>query len=161
VTEIVLKPIGFVRSSRTEPIDDNWDAVESYIEVEKELGEDCLAGLEEFSHVEVIYFFHKVEAGKVVTGSEHPRENPNWPKVGIFAQRKKARPNRLGATVSKIIKIDGRRLFLSSFDAIDGTPVVDIKPVMAEYLPKGEVRQPAWSTEMMKGYWSLPPSPSR
>jgi len=151
--EIILKPIGYVRASRTEPIDDNWDSVDSHIELVDELGADSLAGLHEFSHVEVIYFFHRVDAGKVVTGSEHPRENPDWPKVGIFAQRKKARPNRLGATIARIIKIEGRRLVLSSFDAIDGTPVVDIKPVMAEYLPRGEVRQPTWSKEMMKDYW--------
>ncbi|MBL8993528.1 MAG: SAM-dependent methyltransferase [Spirochaetia bacterium] len=151
--EIVLNPIGFARSSRTEAIDDNWDSIISYIELVDDFSGDSFLGLQDFSHVEVLYFFNKVSESKIIAGAEHPRENPEWPKVGIFAQRKKARPNRLGATISKIIRIEGRKLFLSSFDGIDGTPVVDIKPVMIEYLPREEIRQPNWSKELMKGYW--------
>jgi tRNA (Thr-GGU) A37 N-methylase len=73
--------------------------------------------------------------------------------VGIFAQRARARPNRLGTTIVRIISCEGARLRVRGLDAIDGTPVLDIKPVMAEFLPREPVRQPAWSTELMADYW--------
>ena len=73
--------------------------------------------------------------------------------MGIFAQRAKDRPNRLGSTVVEIVKRDDRVLTVAGLDAVDGTPVLDIKPVMAEFLPRGEVRQPAWSHELMRQHW--------
>lgn len=73
--------------------------------------------------------------------------------VGIFAQRAKARPNRLGATIVEIIRCEGNVLIVKGFDAIDGTPVLDIKPVLAEFLPRSPVRQPEWSHELMRDYW--------
>jgi tRNA-Thr(GGU) m(6)t(6)A37 methyltransferase TsaA len=121
--------------------------------LDEKYSEDSLAGLNEFSHLEVIYYFHKVDKNKIVIKSEHPRENKNWPKVGIFSQRKKARPNLLGATISRIVKIEGRKIYLQTFDAIDGTPVIDIKPVFREYLPSDEVIQPKWVNELMENYW--------
>jgi tRNA (Thr-GGU) A37 N-methylase len=94
-----------------------------------------------------------VEDFKIETGARHPRNNKNWPKVGIFAQRGKTRPNRLGVSVVKIVKREGTRLFVEGLDAIDGTPVLDIKPVMREFLPREKVNQPHWATELMKDYW--------
>jgi tRNA (Thr-GGU) A37 N-methylase len=85
--------------------------------------------------------------------SRHPRGNKEWPEVGIFAQRAKDRPNRLGVTVCQILKVDGASLYLKGLDAIDGTPVVDIKPWMSEFGPRGEVHQPQWSSELMADYW--------
>jgi tRNA (adenine37-N6)-methyltransferase len=89
----------------------------------------------------------------VVTGARHPRGNTNWPVVGIFAQRGKNRPNRLGATMVRVLAVEGRTIRVAGLDAIDGTPVVDIKPVIGEFLPRGEIRQPRWATELMKTYW--------
>jgi len=149
---LALKPIGFVVSERKEAIDDDWHSVAAYIELTDEYSEDCLVGLADFSHVEILYYFHKADRSTIICGAEHPRENKRWPKVGIFAQRKKARPNLLGTTIAKIIKIDGKRIILSGLDAIDGSPVIDIKPVFIEFLPK-EVRQPDWVSELMKKYW--------
>ena len=83
----------------------------------------------------------------IVTGARHPRGNTSWPRVGIFAQRGKARPNRLGATIVQIEGREGRTLRVRGLDAVDGTPVVDIKPVFTEFMPRGPVRQPAWSHE--------------
>jgi tRNA-Thr(GGU) m(6)t(6)A37 methyltransferase TsaA len=147
-----MEPIAFVHSDRKEPIDDNWNEIQSYIELTPEYTDDSLAGLQDFSHIEIIYYFHKVDKSKIICKSEHPRENVMWPRVGIFSQRKKARPNLIGATIAKIIKIEGKKIYLSSFDAIDGTPVLDIKPVFTEYLPK-EVTQPKWVSELMDKYW--------
>lgn len=151
--DIRMEPVAIVRSSRAEPIDDDWDAVESYIELCPGIPEETLAGLASFSHIEVFYFFHKVDRSKIVLGAEHPRENKRWPLIGIFAQRKKARPNLLGATIVPLVGIDGRRIRVRSLDAIDGTPVLDIKPVFSQYLPRGEVRQPEWVDELMEHYW--------
>ena len=115
---------------------------------------EALQGLCEFSHVEILFFFHEVEPSKVVTAARHPRNNVAWPAVGIFAQRGKNRPNRIGSTICRVIRVEGISLFVAELDAINGTPVLDIKPVMAEFLPRQQVRQPAWSRELMHEYWS-------
>jgi tRNA (Thr-GGU) A37 N-methylase len=101
----------------------------------------------------VIYCFDRVAESAVERGARHPRGNPVWPRVGIFAQRAKDRPNRLGVTVVAIVGREGRVLRVTGLDAVDGTPVLDIKPVMAEFLPRGPVRQPAWASELMREYW--------
>jgi tRNA (Thr-GGU) A37 N-methylase len=75
--------------------------------------------------------------------------------VGIFAQRGRLRPNRLGLTVVRLLRREGGRLFVEGLDAVDGTPVLDIKPLMQEFLPRGPLRQPDWSRELMKDYWDL------
>ena len=114
---------------------------------------EALPGLADFSHVEVLFLFHEVEPGKIVSGARHPRNNKAWPAVGIFAQRGKNRPNLIGSTICRLVRVDGTTLHVVELDAIDGTPVLDIKPVMAEFLPREPVRQPAWSTELMHRYW--------
>ena len=73
--------------------------------------------------------------------------------MGIFAQRGKGRPNRLGVTIVEVVRREGRTLTVTGLDAIDGTPVLDLKPVMAEFLPRTAVRQPEWSRELMRNYW--------
>lgn len=150
---ISLTPIGVVKNSRLVPEDDNWGNITSEIVIAEDLGEDSLSEIESFSHIEVIYFFHLVSDEKIETGARHPRNNAAWPKVGIFAQRGKNRPNRLGATMARLIRREGHTLFVSGLDAIDGTPVLDIKPVMREFLPQGEIKQPDWSVELMQNYW--------
>jgi tRNA (Thr-GGU) A37 N-methylase len=94
-----------------------------------------------------------VEATSIQTAARRPRSNPGWPEVGIFAQRAKMRPNRLGVSVCRLLKIDGLTLHVDSLDAIDGSPVLDLKPYMREFGPRGEVGQPPWSSELMAGYW--------
>jgi len=113
-----------------------------------------LRGLDEFSHAEIVFHFHQLDASTIVTGSRRPRNNPAWPVVGIFAQRGKARPNRIGCTICRVVRVDGRNLYVTELDALDGTPVLDIKPVLAEFLPREQVRQPAWSHELMCEYWA-------
>jgi tRNA-Thr(GGU) m(6)t(6)A37 methyltransferase TsaA len=150
---ISIEAIGVVKNLRIEIEDDNWGSIVSEIIVDEALGAESLKGLEEFSHAEIIFHFHQVEESKIVTGARHPRNNPNWPKIGIFAQRGKNRPNRLGLAVVKIIKVENESLWVSGLDAIDGTPVIDIKPVMKEFLPTETTRQPQWASEIMGNYW--------
>ncbi len=152
--EIVLMPIGFVRGGRAQPIDDGWDSVEARIELDgARFGQEALAGLGEFSHVEVVFHFDRAAPQAVENGARHPRGRADWPLVGIFAQRGKDRPNRIGVTVCSLLGVDGLVLRVRGLDAIDGTPVLDIKPVMKGFLPRGEVREPVWAGELMKGYW--------
>ncbi len=151
IKRIKISQIGNISNSRTEPIDDNWSSIDSIIELDEDLPDECFDGIEQFSHLEIIYYFNK--STKTFIGSEHPRENNNYPKVGIFAQRKKDRPNHIGATIVNLVKRDGRKLIVKNLDAINGTPVIDIKPVFKEYLPHGEVKQPDWTIELMKNYW--------
>jgi len=101
----------------------------------------------------VIYYFHRVRAEKIVSGARHPRGREDWPRVGIFAQRGKNRPNRIGATICRVIDVSSLNITVSGLDAIDGTPVLDIKPVMTEFLPRGKLIQPPWVSEVMANYW--------
>lgn len=153
MVEINLTPIGFVSNSRSAIEDDDWGSVVSEIELSNELGEDALQGIEDFSHVEVIFYFDKVEDARIETSARRPRNNPEWPEVGILAQRGKNRPNRIGLTTAEVVERRDRTLVVRGLDAIDGTPVLDIKPVMREFLPRGDVRQPTWASELMRSYW--------
>jgi tRNA-Thr(GGU) m(6)t(6)A37 methyltransferase TsaA len=151
---ITLTPIGHVRGSRSAPTDDNWDAETTTIELDpNQFTPDALLSLDQFSHVEVIYFFHHEEAAKPNLRARRPRGREDWPLVGIFAQRAKNRPNRLGLTICKILEVKGLIARVSGLDAIDGTPVLDLKPWMAGFAPRGEVREPQWAKELMSGYW--------
>lgn len=151
--EITLRAVGTVRAARRVALDDNWGGTEATIELADWLPEAALAGLDSFSHAEIIFVFDQVEPAAIVTGARHPRNNRDWPAVGIFAQRGKNRPNRLGLTTVRVLGVSGRRLRVAELDAIDGTPVLDIKPVMAEFLPRTPVHQPDWSHELMRHYW--------
>jgi len=151
-----VAPIGYVEASRHEPIDDEWDAVSSAIQLDpRAVRPDALAGLGSFSHIEVIYLFHRVDPDAVQRGARRPRGNPAWPAVGILAQRAKNRPNRLGISTCRLLEIDDLRLHITGLDAIDGTPVLDVKPYFAEFGARGEIRQPTWSHELMRGYWRV------
>jgi tRNA-Thr(GGU) m(6)t(6)A37 methyltransferase TsaA len=152
--QLTMTPVGRVRAARTEAEDDYWGGSTALIELEPGFGPDALEGIEAFSHAEIVYVFDRVSDDKIVTGARHPRNNPAWPLVGIFAQRGKNRPNRIGTTIVRIVAREGSSLRVAELDAIDGTPVLDIKPVMQEFLPREEVRQPAWSRELMREYWS-------
>ncbi|WP_242218279.1 tRNA (N6-threonylcarbamoyladenosine(37)-N6)-methyltransferase TrmO [Bacillus cereus group sp. BfR-BA-01380] len=151
--EITIKPVAYVHNSREEMKDDNWGCVVSVIELTDELNESALQGIEDFSHLEMIFYFDKVSDDKVQYEARHPRNNPDFPKVGIFSQRGKNRPNKLGVTTVELIEHTGNKLVVKGLDAIDGTPIIDIKPVMKEFLPKNEIKQANWSTILMKDYW--------
>jgi len=154
VDAIEMVPVGVVRGGRTEAIDDDWGASEATIALDPDrFSPDVVAGLDSFSHVDVVYVFHLVDAGDVNLGTRHPRGRTDWPEVGIFAQRAKARPNRIGVTTCELIGVNGLELRVQGLDAVDGTPVLDVKPYMREFGPRGEVREPEWAVELMAKYW--------
>ena len=143
---IVMEPVGHVRGGRAEPIDDDWGASRARIVLDAaRFGQDALQGLGDFSHVEVVFVFDRVSAADIETGARHPRGRTDWPRVGIFAQRAKDRPNRIGVSVCRIVSVAGLEVEVEGLDAIDGSPVLDIKPVLAAFLPRGELTEPAWA----------------
>jgi len=147
-----IEPVGVVRSSRQAAEADDWDAETHTIELLPTFDERALQGLDAFSHCVVVYVFDRGawDDSRMV---RRPRGNPEWPEVGIFAQRAKDRPNRLGVTTCRILGVEGNRLRVHGLDAIDGPPVVDIKPHMREFGPRGAEHQPAWADALMQGYW--------
>lgn len=151
---VTLEPVAVVVGGRKEAEDDDWDKERAVIALdETRFTSEAIAGLDAFSHIEVVFHFHQVDEGKVQFSARHPRGNKDWPKIGIFAQRGKGRPNRIGVTVCRLIKIDGTRIEVAGLDAIDGTPILDIKPYMCDFAPRGEIREPEWAGELMAGYW--------
>jgi tRNA-Thr(GGU) m(6)t(6)A37 methyltransferase TsaA len=149
-----IEAIGRVSAPREVAEDDYWGGEEACIELDDRFDAEALQGLEDFSHAEVLFVFDRVDPARIVSGARHPRNNRDWPAVGIFAQRGKNRPNRIGSTICRILRREGRRLYVAELDAIDGTPVIDIKPVMGEFLPRSAVRQADWSRELMRDYWT-------
>jgi tRNA (Thr-GGU) A37 N-methylase len=154
VKDFRLRPIGHVRGGRGAATDDDWGASRARIELDADrFTPDALAGLGDFSHIEVVFLFHGVDEAKVETAARRPRGRADWPLVGIFAQRGRARPNRLGVTVCQVVGVYGLNVEVQGLDAIDGTPVLDIKPVLRGFLPRGIVREPDWAQEIMRAYW--------
>jgi tRNA-Thr(GGU) m(6)t(6)A37 methyltransferase TsaA len=152
--QIEFSPIGMVHSPVVEAVYDIWDGVKCRIDLDSSrFTPDCLLGLADFSHVEVVFFFHRVTESEIVTESRRPRNRLDLPRVGIFAQRGKNRPNRIGVTICRLLSVENLSLEVDGLDAIDGTPVLDIKPYMREFAARGEIRQPKWVDELMRGYW--------
>ncbi|MFC6480322.1 SAM-dependent methyltransferase [Streptomyces goshikiensis] len=146
--------VAVVVGGRAEVADDDWGRETAVIRLdERRFGPEALFGLADFSHVEIVYHFDRVPEEKVETGARHPRGNPDWPLVGIFAQRGKNRPNRLGVSRCRVLKVDGLDVHVVGLDAVEGTPVLDIKPYMTEFGPRGELRQPEWATTLMRDYY--------
>ena len=148
-----MRPIAHVKNTRSTMEDDGWGGIISEIILEPPIPGESLEGLEGFSHAEIIFYFHHVKDEEIIFGERHPRDNPQLPSVGIFAQRGRVRPNKLGLTIVRVIRKANRSLFVEGLDAVDGTPVLDIKPVMKEFLPLEMVRQPKWSHDLLKDYW--------
>ena len=127
----------FVVGGRTEPVDDDWGAVEAVIRLDRaRFGPDAVAGLDAFSHLVVVFQFHLVDPAEVQSGACRPRGNLEWPEVGgMFAQRARMRPNRLGVSTCRLTGVVGLDLQVRGLDAIDGSPVLDVKPYMREFEP--------------------------
>jgi tRNA-Thr(GGU) m(6)t(6)A37 methyltransferase TsaA len=151
---ITMTPIGVVHSTRKALEDDNWLREQASIELDaSQFTAEALAGLTDFSHVEIIFHMDRGDQAAVERAARPPRDNPAWPRVGIFAQRGKDRPNHIGITVCRLKQVNGTTLIVEGLDAIDGTPVLDIKPWVEEFAPRGATHQPTWVAELMHGYW--------
>lgn len=150
--QINLEPVAIVKNTRSTPSDDFWGTVIAEIELADHIPTEAFEHIADFSHLEIIYYFDQVKPGDIVF-SGRPRGNPDYPVTGIFAQRKKDRPNTIGLCTVELLEHNGRTIKVKYLDAIDGTPVLDIKPVFTEFQPKAPVKQPAWVADLMKDYW--------
>lgn len=147
-------PVAQIKGGRDAPEDDRWAPSRAVIALDSaRFGPEALAGLDGFSHLEVVFVFDRLPESEISTGARHPRGRADWPLVGIFAQRGRNRPNRIGVSVCRILAVRGTEITVEGLDAIDGTPVLDLKPVMSGFAPRGEVVEPAWAKEIMESYW--------
>jgi len=152
--QIVMEPIGTVVGGRTEPTDDYWGGTKALIRIDDtKFPAEALAGFDTFSHLEVVFFFHLTDLDGLELGTRRPRNNPDWPPVGNLAHRNMRKINRIGVSRCRLLKVDGFDLHIEDLDAVDGTPVLEIKPWFSEFGPRGEIRQPAWVTEMLGAYF--------
>jgi tRNA (adenine37-N6)-methyltransferase len=151
---ITVSPIGVVHSPIREPLDEVFGGLTARIDLDPvHYVPDSLKGLDQFSHVEIFFYFHQLEDSQIVYTKRHPRNRADWPEVGIFAQRARARPSRIGSTVCRLVAIEGLTITVEDLDAIDGSPVLDIKPWMSVMGPRGALREPAWARELSTTYW--------
>ncbi len=148
-TEIVFRPIGVVRNGVTDPAAVRWEELVSRVEVDQAYL-PALEGIEGFSHIVVVFYLHQRPAGAVPL-QVHPEMRDDMPLVGVFATRSPRRPNAIGLTAVELLKREGRILTVRGLDALDGTPVLDLKP----YLPRGDewsaARVPAW----LRRLWAI------
>lgn len=150
---ITLVPIGVVKGPVTEMSRGNWGGVESEIHLEPGYVRG-LTGLEGFSHIIVVFYLHEIGSFDLPTQLlRRPRGMENMHEVGVFAQRTKYRPNPIGVTAVELRKISGNVLAVRGLDALDGTPVLDIKPYMPAFDRITEPRTPDWVASVMEGYF--------
>lgn len=151
---IALQSIGIVHNDRKQIEDDYWGDIVSKIELNSQLLEPTSTqGLECFSHVEIVFYMDQVKPEKIVTHARHPRNDHSLPKFGILAQRGKNRPNQIGVSFAELRSVEGLTLVVQGLDAINGTPILDIKPCFAEFLPRGEIKQAEWTYQLMAHYY--------
>ncbi|MFF4448225.1 SAM-dependent methyltransferase [Streptomyces sp. NPDC001502] len=151
---IQVKVIARVVGGHTAPADGRQGGVQSIIRLDPEYPVETLQGLEEFSHLLVVWHFHKGSDADVHLGVRSPRNNPAWEPTGTYVHRNHRRPNRLAQSFPRILAIKGRDIHVEDLDAVDGTPIVDLAPYFEQMGPRGSVRTPAWVSDMLDDYWT-------
>ncbi|MFC1874972.1 tRNA (N6-threonylcarbamoyladenosine(37)-N6)-methyltransferase TrmO [Chloroflexota bacterium] len=145
LSEMTIRPIGIVRSQvrQKQKPDYNWQEIVSEIVIDDSLGE-ALDGLEGFSHIIVIYWLHLAVDTAKMAAKVHPRGEPELPLVGRFATRSPYRPNSLGQKVVRLLERRGNVLRVQGLDAVDETPVIDVKPYIPGYDSVDNATVPQW-----------------
>jgi tRNA (adenine37-N6)-methyltransferase len=150
---VTLTPIGLVRNSVSLPVDSGWGAVESRIELDARWA-GALQGLKDFSHAQILTFLHLIAAeDREVPTQRRPRGRADMPLLGVFAQRARVRPNPVGVTACAIVRVGRTELVVRGLDAIDGTPVLDIKPYVPFFDRVESPRVPGWVEQLFEGYF--------
>lgn len=147
---VCMEPVGYVANDVDSPVDCGWAEVESRIVLRENL-EPALSGLGDFSHLLVVFWMHQAQPPAVLR--RRPRNRDDMPEVGLFSQRSKHRPNPIGVTAVTLVRISGGEVVVRGLDAINGTPVLDIKPYCPQYDRPAEVRVPEWVDRLMAGYF--------
>jgi len=147
-----LVKIGYVNSPVKEPVDHGWGRVISGIILEK-CYRTGLKGLNSFSHLVIVFYMHQADFDVEKDIVRRPRGLPDLPETGIFAQRARHRPNPIGITAVENMGIEDGILKVKGLDAIDGTPILDIKPYVPEFDKIDDFSNPDWVGKIMEGYF--------
>ena len=149
--DITLRPIGVVRNRVKEPMSHGWEEVRSRIVLRRELAE-ALLGLDGYSHIHVLFWPHQIP--EEVRGSKpqlHPMDDPANPLQGILATRSQIRFNPILVSVVPLLTVKANVLHVRGLDAVDGSPVLDVKPYIPHHDSIPEARVPQWVTERARG----------
>ena len=149
---ITIEPIGRVSSPVTDPVDTGWGDVVSEVRLRPDLAAG-LTGLESFSHVIVVFWMHDAAFDLATQLTRRHRGRADMPETGIFAQRARHRPNRIGITPVKLLGVDGANITVRGLDAIDGTPVLDVKPYMPVFDRVDDATVPEYIDRLMADYF--------
>ena len=149
--EIIMHPIGFVKNEVSSRKDVSWGEDTSLIQLKDEYISG-LSGLEDFSHAIILYYLDKANYVKEKHLQRRPQNRDDMPLVGIFSQRGKDRPNQIGMTSVRILSVSENTLVVKGLDAIDGTPVLDVKPYYPVYDRK-DAEVPEWVDRLMEHYF--------
>ena len=144
--------IGFVNSPVTDPVDEDWGSVVAKIRLDDTFSSG-LTGLENFSHAVIVFFMHDTSFDASADIISRPRGRDDMPLTGIFAQRARHRPFPIGVTAVEIVGVEGDTLRVRGLDAINGTPVIDIKPYFRQFDRVEAPKAPEWVDELMKEYF--------
>jgi len=129
-TSILIHPIGIVENDVEEMLaSEEIASRRSRIRIHKPYVSGLL-GIEEAERILVLFFFHRVNQVRLRL---HPRDDISRPLRGVFATRTQYRPNPIGVTVARLISVDGNVLEVEGLDAMNGSPVIDIKPYVARF----------------------------
>jgi tRNA-Thr(GGU) m(6)t(6)A37 methyltransferase TsaA len=139
-----LRPIGVVRNGVARPRPDGWEAVESRLVIAPQHTAG-LRGIEGFSHVIVLAWLHlALDAREAV--AIHPGGDPRLPLTGVFALRVAGRPNPIGVSIVPLLRVEGSELLVRGLDAVDGTPLLDLKPYLPPYDSVPGALLPGWAS---------------
>ena len=143
LTEIVLRPIGIIRNRHVESVPQGWENSVSELHVEPAWAE-ALEGIEDFSHIVVLFWLDRIEGARALR--IHPKGRPDTPLVGLFSTRTPHRPNPIGISTVRLLERRGNVLRVQGLDALDGSPVVDLKPYLARNDSVQAATMPDWVT---------------
>lgn len=147
-----FRPVGVVRSPVTEPVDEGWGSIVSEVCIDREYAPG-LQGLEQFSHAIVVTWLHLADFDPEKHLQRRPQGREDMPNVGIFSQRARHRPNSIGITAVELVSVEGSVLKVRGLDAIDGTPVLDVRPYYPAYDRVDDASVPEWVDRLMEGYF--------
>ena len=141
---ITLKAIGRVRNSIHKKKREEWESVISEVVLNPKY-EDGLEGIENYSHLLILFWLSRIPPkGRGGMLKIHPKSRPDLPLVGIFSTRTQYRPNPIGLTLVQLLKRKKNILEVRGLDAMNGTPVLDIKPISPRTEFPRKIRVPEW-----------------
>jgi len=149
---VSLEVIAHIRNGRASTDDADWGSVESRIELDPRFAAG-LEGLDQFSHVVVVFYMHLDPDREPITLRRRPRGRSDMPLLGVFAQRGRMRPNPIGVTTAEIVRLEPGALVVRGLDAVEATPVLDLKPYAPAFDRRDPARVPDWLDRLMQGYF--------